>query len=58
MGRAPRLGQQPLDMLGRAFVLLMVELVDGPRQQLTVEVAVVHRRAVDPVGVQLPSRSR
>ncbi len=54
MGRASRLGQQPLDMLGRAFVLLMVELVDGPRQQLTVEVAVVHRRAVDPVGVQLP----
>lgn len=58
MGRAPRLGQQPLDMLGRAFVLLMVELVDGPRQQLIVEVTVIHRRAVDPVGVQPPSRSR
>ena len=40
-------------MCSRPLVLLMVELVDGPRQQLAVEVAVIHRRAVDSVGVQL-----
>ncbi len=49
----PRLRQQPLNVLRRPFILLMVELVDGPRQQLAVEVAVVDGGAVYPVGVQL-----
>ncbi len=53
MGRAARLGQQPLDMLGRPLILLMIELVDGPLQQLAVEIAVIHRRAVDAISVQL-----
>ena len=40
-------------MLGRPLVLLMVELVDGPVEQLLMEIAVIHRRAVDAMGVQL-----
>ncbi|MNJ77755.1 hypothetical protein D3C77_753330 [compost metagenome] len=53
MGRAPRLGQQPLNMLGRALILLMVELVDGPIEQLPMEVAVIYRSTVNPIGMQL-----
>ena len=48
-----RLRQQSLNVLRRPLILLMIELVDGPVEQLAVEVAVVDGGAVYPVGVQL-----
>lgn len=53
MGRVASLGQQPLNMLCRAFILLMVELVDGPVQQLSMKIAVINGGAVYPVSVLL-----
>lgn len=43
-----RLRQQSLNVLRRPLILLMVELVDGPVEQLAVEVAVVDGGAIYP----------